>query len=977
VAGGVIRRPGGGYVLGPNLRIVRVGQAAPIVGARSVAPTAVTVLDTAPAGTEIAALVFSNFPDSGTTPFTSEFTNEFEGVNYTVTLTNNAGGRVALTGDWTSGYKLVVGSTALAAGNYTVAIQVSGFAETHTIAMTVEAVVAGATLFTTTVENFDTIPSWADQEVSTAQWFKKGDVPTGSIAVITVDGVRIPQQVSNRTTWSDGSLKLAQVRFLMPVIAVGGTKTVTWQRASGSWTATDTPLHTDPAAITSKVALQYEFTSFKGRNASGTLTAERGPKRFRSADMLGTSNSTWVERVVGGPVCTEWRASDIATLSSGTRDPTQNLGCLLYARAWGGTTGNPKRIQFLFRSIQGWSTDTATDEQGLRVDLNLSVNGTVIRGAALGTTGWGAVNTWKGGFVASAGTEGTMDWFDVATNSVVTPPKIIYRHNVAYGVLTNFVPPFDVNNPAFSMTPPVWEYRPAKRGPLRQEQDDVSDHEMIPWTTTKSTARCIAANARATAAQLSAFQRYARVAGWGMGAMDGVGLHRTTRKVISYLPPTKSTNSSVLGTSIYGQGKPANTDESLRFANPPDANGKQEILHIDTAHFPQMAHWPYISEGDQHWLDLMYVEATLPGVHESNGYGFYGTSDRAGIPYGGICWRGQIRGVGHSFRPIGAALGCGNPTDPHWVMIRDYVDHWAEMTEELPLEEDAWRGGLNRTDGRRFQDLKLLWPNNEPTYKIWMHTFGLHATSYAYGISEYPRIKSRAEWWAHCPTVMSGGYHNDSGSEYYLMKPDPLEAASYGNICMNGLTDNVENRRYWYYGQWVGAVSQVTYKTDGQTLVFATAPPALSSILDGMVMTVSGVRSSSEPYWVTDNTKVPTGLTRGIPYYAVQSSGLTCKLSLSVGGSPVTFSTGGSDMVGAVGRRTVGGVHPLRGGSFVDTDANDYMIQVMAALDMYQHYVAPTDARVLLARQKLFNLKNTSGNPTGYDERGKTTVPRV
>ena len=54
---------------------------------------------------------------------------------------------------------------------------------------------------------------------------------------------------------------------------------------------------------------------------------------------------------------------------------------------------------------------------------------------------------------------------------------------------------------------------------------------------------------------------------------------------------------------------------------------------------------------------------------------------------------------------------------------------------------------------------------------------------------------------------------------------------------------------------------------------------------------------------------------------------------------------------------------------------NNYIIQVGAALAVYQHYVAQTDARVLLARQKLFNLKNTSAAPNAYDERGKMTVP--
>lgn len=981
--------PSGGYLIGPGGKAMRVGDTVIVVTPedRRMSPSSVTLDTTVPAGTEICDLVFEGFPATeGINPFTSEFTNEFAGVSYTVVLTGDAGGRVALSGNWQDGYKLVAGLTAMSAGNYSVTIQVSGFPETYTIALTVnsQAAVEAQVLFTATVENHDTVPSWSEQEMSVGQWFAKGDVGPGRIAVLSVDGIRVPQQVSNRTYWLDGSLKLAQVRFLMPVIAAAGVKTVTWQAVDGNWTATDAPFHTSTTAITSKADINYAFTSYKGRTAAGVLTAERGPKNFKATDMLGAGNSTWVERIMAGPVCTEWRATDMATNAAGTRSPTENLGCLIYARAWGGTVNNPKRIQFLYRSIYGWSTDVLADEQGLRVDLNLSVNGTVVRGAALGTAGWGQVNTWKGGFVASAGSEGKMDWFDVSTNSFVTPPKLIYRHNIPYGVKARFVPPYDTSNPAMPMTPQTFSYSPARRGPLRIIQADVSDSFMLCWTTASPMAWCIGAHARATAQQLSDHQRLARSAGWGMGAMTGIARHRTTRKIVCYLPPTKSSNQAVLGTSIYGGAtsalrRPANAPEDIRWGNGSTA---AEIKELDSAHFPQMAHWPYISEGDQHWLDLAYQEATLPSLFDSDAYGFYGTSDRLKIPFGGIVWRGQIRSVGHTARPIGNAVGIGNPADPHWVMCRDMLDHWAEMTEELPIEEDAWRGGLTRTDGRRFQDLKLLWPNNEPTYKLWMHTFGLHATAYAYAISEYPRLKSRAEWWANAPTILAGGYHNDVGDEYNLMKPDPMVAADYTSICMStgaaGMigSSTIEDRRYWLFGQWKSVSTATTYKADGQTLTWTGPMQGTTAMENGMIITISGVRQANEPLGVSDMSKIPGLLTRNIPYYAVQASGLTCKIALSPGGPPVTFTTpGGVDLVGACVRCAVGGQHPLSTGAHVSADANNYIIQVYAALSVYQHYVAPSDARVLLARQKLFNLKNTSSAPNAWDARGKVTVP--
>lgn len=950
----------------------------------------------------------------------------------------------------------------------------------------------GTPLFSASFENGDTVPTWADQELSFGESFVKGEVPAGSRVRAVVNGAVIPCQASNRRVWPDGSLRVADFKVQVPSVAVGAMLEVVWERVDGSWTAHDTPLHTSTAAITSKVALEYAFTSWKGRSAANALTEERGPKVFRSTDMLGAGNSPWIDNVVAGPVCCEWRASDMALLPGGGKD--SNFGAILYAQAWGGTAGNPKRIRFVYRTMQGWSTDTPADEQGIRVDANLNVNGTTVRGAAIGTSGWSSINTWKGGFLMSAGTEGEMDWYDVATASWVTPPKLVYRRNIEHGVASKFIPPIDTSNPSMPMTAAAMTYVPAKRGPLRPIQDDVADANMISWTTSKPVAWVIGAHARATATQLANHQRYCRSAAFGMGAMTSVGFHRTTRKIVNYLPPAKQTNEGTLGASIYGSGKPADANQTFRYnagvpisagtftrvgtgtmssdstANTVSityvdssttlrgthpvvigqsyrvmftvsgsdgaqysagnaAGGTQykslttataginsfdftasstttlhisftrpsagantfsiltiaqvEVANLDAAHFPQMSWWPAYEHGEQHLIDLAYHEATLPGLFEATNYGFYGSSTINGVtvPFGGISYRGQIRAASHNARALGNALAIGNPADPHWVMARDYVNHWAEMIERVAQEEDLWRvgsgqpSGLTRTDGRRFQDLKALVPNNEPTYKIWMHTLGLGAMAHSYGMTEFPRLKELAERFAYLPTVMAGGYTNDND---YLMKPDPVEAVGYEVICMDGLTANGEFRRYWRPGQWSGALTDCTYKADGQTIQFNTPAFGSTTMLNGMVMTASYLRGVGEPHWADTTKPQPAGLTLGIPYYSVQSSGLTCKLSLSLGGPPVTFTpVGGVDQVGHIFRRPVGGVHPMKAGTETSVDANSYLVQVASALDMVAHYCSPDDIRVGLARANLRRLLSTRSSPNAFDERGKTTVPTV
>jgi hypothetical protein len=955
---GLPRSTGGGLILGPGGGVLRRPSVV-IAPVRRIEPTSVNFLSSASPGTKIADLVFFGFdaPAGGSGEFTG----------YDVTLASDAGGRVAISGTWATGYKLVVGAATLGgSANYTIIIAVGGIAETFPIVVVITADVAPVTIVTTRVESADTVTSLADQEVQAGIVFRKGDVPAGNIVTALVDGVQVPCQLSNRIFWNDGSLKHAQARWLMPSIAPGTGKDVTWRRISGTWAAQDTALHTSPTAITSKVALEYAFSSWKGRTTANVLTAERGPKTFRSATMLAAANSQWIDTVMSGPVCTEWRVSDMAALSSGTKDA--NFGCWLYVRAWGGTANNPKRIQFLFKTIYGWSTDVAADEQGIQVNMDLKVNGTTIRGNSIGTAGWGAVNSFKGGWMASAGATGQMDWFDVATNAWITLPKLVHRHDVAYAIQSRLFPPYDTTNPQFPLTTTPPSYGPMQRGLLRPVQDDVGDSSMIAWGTTQPHAWAIAAHARATAAQLVNFEQTNRVTALGMGCMYGQGYNRTTRKINCHLPPARNPDPTALGPSIWNGTRPANPNPAYNTV----------ITTLDAAHFPQINLWTYMSEGDQHFLDALYMETTLPGLFEADAYGFFGTMDWQRTPFGGISMYGQIRAVGHGVRPGLAAYGMGNPADVNWKLAKAYVMHWIEMSRLQPFNSTEWRAtggnGNARTDGRRYQDLHLKELGPSSSLKPWMHYFGTQALCYGYALTEDPDVKEQAEWWSYIPMVLAGGYHNDTDPALYCYKPDPYAATSYSLIACNlGSGNTNEDLRPFYPGQWHFVVEQTTYKADNQTCMLT---PTAGDMVDGLIVTITGIFDGSDPPAVTDMTKIPAGLTRGIPYYSVQSSGVSFKLSLSRGGAPVTFNAGGSDITGACIRRAVAGVtgHTFRLASAYSTAANNYFVHAISTLAFIKWYVSPDDPRIKLAYNNLLT-KKTANPGDGYDVRGKTIVP--
>jgi hypothetical protein len=802
------------------------------------------------------------------------------------------------------------------------------------------------------VENIDSIASLEGQPNTVGLMFADGDVMPGQVIVGVVDGKDVPCQFNHRIYWPNGSLRTTTAVWEMPAVAAGQKKEIVWTRRNGSWN--DTPKHTSTTAITGKVSLEYAFTSWKGRNAANTLTAERGPKYFRSADMLATGNTAWIERTMSGPVMTEWRTSIFAKLANSTTDP--NFACLLYVRAWGGTANNPTRIQFLFRTMHGWTDSSVpADEQGLRCSMDLKIGSTTIRGSSLGTAGWADRDGFKGGFYASCGADGKMDWINASNATLSTLPKLVVRHDFAYCVKTYFFPPFDVNNPEYSPSASI-DYAPQTRGNLIFQQDGTGDFGHIPWHVSTQFTKAMIAHARRGASEVDVQDRVARVTAWGLGAVGNIGFDKTTRKLHCFLPPERNPNPAGIGPSVYNNTKPTITAGDLN----PYIKGR------DSAHFPQVTYWTALTEGDTHMRDLCMAEATIPPLFEPAAYGFYGTL--MGMKFGHSSHSGQTRSVGQTYRPMLCASILADPQDPNGQLAQALLDMQLDVVKIVPASQDAWRGGTT------LQDNHMLHPpsGNEPNYKMWMHLFAAKALTYAAPLLQNPKVTEQAHWWMWLPIVISGGYKNDSD---YLMKPDPFQASLYTHLVMSGPGPNAvaTDRQAWRIGQWPGSPRAVDYLPDGQTITAIGGIP----MQNGMIITITGIHASGEPPEVSDFSKQPSGLTRGVPYYAIQSSGQSCKLSLTPGGNtPVTFNTGGATIRGMVARSLVNGVTGLTAvGTVTGTGPGSYFVQHMVALAIYRHTLAKTDARVQLARNALQVYKDADTQQPRYDIRGKTTVP--
>lgn len=813
----------------------------------------------------------------------------------------------------------------------------------------------GFVLQTSKVENIDTVPSWEGQETQLGLMFVQGDVASGQVVVAVVDGKDVPCQLNHRITWPDGSLRTATAVWEMPAIAAGQIKEVVWTRRNGTWGSQDSPKHTSPAAFTSKLAVEYAFTSWKGRNVANTLTAERGPKYFRSAEMLASGNDPWIERTMTGPVMTEWRASAFARKGDNTTDP--NFAAFLYVRAYGGTANNPKRLRFVYRTAHGWTDNSVpADEQGIRVDMDLKLGNTIIRGKSLGTAGWSARDGFKGGFYASCGADGTMDWVDAATGTLITPPKLVVRHDVAYNVRTNFFPPFDTTNPAYSPAASI-DFAPQTRGTLSQQQDDVGDNGNIPWHVSTAFAKSMIAHARRTASEVAVQDRVARVTAWGLAALGSIGFDKTTRKLHCYLPPERNPDPVGLGNSIYNGTKPTATDGDLN----PYIKGR------DAAHFPQVTWWTALTEGDTHMRDLAMAEATLPGMFEASGAGFYMSLNNT-FKIGGVSVNGQLRAVGQAYRPMIMASTLADMNDPNGKLVKALLDMQIDASRLIPPNEDVWRGSGTR---QQTEGIYRFDAGNEPSYKLWMHMFSAMVTVYGWAILGDERLATEAHWWNRLVTVFGGGYVNDSD---YLKKPDPFNVGAYFFIALSGPGPNsvIADRRAWNPGQWSVSLKLVDYSTDGQTVTFVEG----NAPVNGMILTVTGIHNLGvEPPVVTE-FRQPTGLSRQTPYYAVQTNGMSCKLATSPGGTPVTFSTGGAVIRGMIARAGVNGVTGTTApGTVTGSGISSYFTQATVTLALYRWYLAKTDSRVQLARNTLKVYKDADTVQGGYDIRGKTTVP--
>lgn len=907
-----------------------------------------------------------NSPPLATTPF-----REAQGTA-TIPMQQSAGASVFIG----SGAFLISGSAAIpmqqaggtaaaetegVRGNWTIPMQRTGGEASNTIpvysatgAVTIPMLRARGsvgtgteqttTYYVSTITNNSTSLSLEDQEVRVGLGCKLGDVPLGWIVRAFVNGAAVTTQISRRRLWPDGSLKFGEASFLMPILAAGQAVNVEWRKTEGSWAAQDTGLHSGPTAIINNLNAEWRAASWVNRPAPSLLGTEQGPLSFRLQDMLADTNAPWIRTVYAGHLVTEWEASIFGRRPDGTFHPT--FAAKVYVRAWGGTASQPKRIEFGFKSMYGWSDDSIlADASGFRANWDLLINGAVVRGTSLGTSGWTNVNGFKGGAHFSFGPTGKLDWFDVATQTRLDPPALVHKHRMEYLIDARLLPPIDLantfdNGAAKKNT----LYIPNTKGLCFENMSDVGERDDITWGLTGWTARTMIAHGQAVAiADTAAHQQTSRTQALAVAAIPCQGYNRATRGIVSHMPAARLPDAR-LSPTLVGSFPEVSNGTYTGFST------------LDEAHFPNLAYFDYLTAGDHHVLQLIYGEAGAPATFTSPFFGkdtsvkLYDTPGEPTFPVAHQVIRGQIRGIARHVLQVGLAVGIGHPDDLDHIYYSRILEDWCTASAQIPVEEDRFRTGTAHQDNFIYRSA------NDPIYKGWMHTLVLHGLAATYGVTRRSDVLARAVWWSNFPKLALGGYNG--GNEPDKRVQSTLYVSDELYYTINFGDGNGTRKPFSIVKQWGNPIA-VTYNTDGTITL-----PSTAANHDGAVYT---------PF----NSATPVGLVRGEKYYAVQTAGQTngrggtLKVSQTIGGTPVVFAAASPIAATAIYRSDPTIIAAPLSDGLNGGQSNGFGLQMIGALKHYYHNAGP-DQTAENAIKFIEPYKITGGG--GWVEKAKWAV---
>lgn len=714
-------------------------------------------------------------------------------------------------------------------------------------------------------------------------WFAKGDVPSGSIPVITRSTTTITAQFDERTTWEDGSLKVCVLSMIDTDFAGLETRTYSIKAQVGSFNNTSLRSLADLGSHDFKV----EFTNLtQSTNSSGTdgptNTTTRGSGTFTGSLNTQSAVATRVQQYHAGPVCTSYKIWGMATDNTGGAEDA-HLKQNWYVTFWNNADGTLNDIEYGAVVAQDWWR--VTNKYRLNYTATLKDGATTIETYA----------TIKHPYRSQ--------WMTVRKNNdnnharrfwVNAIPTLIHTFDKDYARSTGLFGYFDPNFTPNTTPSPAWlTYVPCSAQGHRANVDGTGAYG----------GRGLMPNTDVTAWMLQNPWQYrlARVNAFA-------GLH------IVYHYRSSDTRTFPAGDPLAGQSDTANTviplimrplpagDYDFRddgmpaaidayiqgvtsgatpaltatYVAPVGGNGVWSFQTNDASHGVAYCYGMYMLEGERHFMEAtidlgmntvhnLKGEATgSGGAPRANYYGIEPFQSRLSIPntqYSGIAQQyatGNIRKAGWAMLLMAQAGVVCPDNDPQSLVIRIVREQSAAFTKfnmtYMPPEQ-LQLGVYGYLTGSNMIYVYSPWQSN---FQLMGHAF--HAIANENADSQWA-VENCLQYAAMFPW--------EDGTQMVASTAYRMCTSYKTGTTWNATTNPFVTRANLLLSGSVGASGNFVS-------IGGYIPPTNGDV-------VYWIRSNSTP----DLVPIPAGFTEATPYYLVNVSGDTAQLAATPGGTPI------------------------------------------------------------------------------------------
>jgi len=682
--------------------------------------------------------------------------------------------------------------------------------------------------------------------------FKAGDLPSGEYPVFTLeDDTPVPATVYSDTSWPDSSKKFCGVLLRTPTsIAGSGTLSVE-VKGGGSAPAASSRTLSDLTAAD----ITVELTGIT--NLSGVWTASLNTAITDATDIV----------VIGdGPAGKVWRIGGPFKQSGAAHG---QLHCWHYVAALQNSVGGLLGIRYLGRIAQPWADVSSPTPNNRRATGVLKSGASTIR-TLQGVTGSEVtgnnidIDHYTSFF--TAGADAKWDYVQGGGSaSADCTVRVVFDES--YFIKTRMVPPYDTAlNPTAGSSV---DYVAYCKGPYEQRNMTSSGPRaevgILPtWV------------ARHVLTQSAVDERVCRVAGLAAGGWNTTLRRSTTNQPIPCVD---------IDASYTGLGTIQTTWRFITGGNsgPVTPSSGVDIWPSshESSHRPSGTYYPYLITGEPQYLDMLVEEAaeivmaavqgsttfntSLPITAVTGAYGGTRSVIINGTTYknGGGFIRGDLYRVSAwLMRDLAQAAAIYPDTCPSGTAIRDYLrdlvtDAYSAVAAYNALMATSWRDtGMWTMLGNGSTDADF----ESPWALAYVSDTVCHTESILPGLGALAFRQHLAKFYSS----LAASIDIASITAYRMsqFKGDGTRVDSTDDLVFTfggTLTSSTTDSRFTTPDAW--------NPTNGDVFMFTT---------------VANIGDADKPFAAaTNNTRL----------YAVNVSGKTFQLSLTLGGSPITVTS--------------------------------------------------------------------------------------